>query len=62
MANRVPQGKGSKDRTQDRKTYDANFDGIRWPSRGKPAPVDGKQGDCSASRAQAKHQTDAEDR
>jgi len=37
MANRVAQGKGSKDRTQDRKIYDANYDGIRWLSRSKPA-------------------------
>jgi len=33
MAERVPQGKGSKDRTKNRKSYDANFDGIRWPSK-----------------------------
>jgi len=42
MANRVAQGKGSKDRTQDRKIYDANYDGIRWLSRSKaakPAPA-----------------------
>ena len=37
MSNRVPQGKGSKDRTHDRKIYDANFDGIRWSSQTKPA-------------------------
>jgi len=37
MASRVPQGKGSKDRTGDRKAYDANYGGIRWPSRDSPA-------------------------
>ena len=37
MSNRVPQGKGSKDRTHDRKIYDANFDGICWPSQKKSA-------------------------
>ena len=37
MASRVPQGKGSKDRTGDRKAYDANYGGIRWPSRADPA-------------------------
>ncbi len=36
MANRVPQGKGSKDRTNDRRIYDTNFDGIRWLSKKEP--------------------------
>ena len=33
MSNRVPQGKGSGDRTRNRDAYNANFDSIRWPSR-----------------------------
>lgn len=42
MSNRVPQGKGSSDRTRNRDAYNANFDSIRWPSREKSDTAAGK--------------------
>ncbi len=60
MANRVPQGKGSSDRTRDREAFDANFESIRWPSRGVPAPVGNGRDNRPTRRSPAEPQTEAE--
>ena len=62
MPDRVPQGKGSRDRTRDREAYDANFDAIRWPTRDHASPTGDEQGKRSAGRTQGKHQIGSESR
>ena len=59
MANRVSQGKGSRDRTQDREAFDANYNSIRWSSRGQPVSADGEQNHGPAGRTQAVPQPDS---